>query len=348
MLKLGRYPLFFVKNLYKYVFILGSAIVDANVTRVIKMKENVSARTLLRRRRANNELPEESAKRIAKTMMRRNAMILMENSTAWAFRWCKNAFFCSYCHGKFYENKTLQHHVVSNHLQEQPTVSIFSKITENNMLKIEIGTMKCRLCNIYLESIDHLKTHIIQAHDKCFHNGYSDGVLPFKFKSENVYDCQMCKESFNSFTNLNQHMNIHYQNYICDACGKAFISKPRFRIHVQTHEIGSFACRDCGEVFDTRVARVTHRIKVHRRKVRYTCPKCCQPFTTYYSRSKHLVEEHHEKSKEYSCSFCSKIFATSCKRAAHVRAVHKYTSKRHSRPFVEFCHPPIPIDGSVL
>lgn len=303
---------------------------NIGVRRVRKLKENVSARQMRRRRRANNELPEESEKRISKTMMRRNAIILLECSTAWAFRWFHSAFFCSYCEAKFVDIPLLRDHVKINHLNETPTNRIFSKLTENNMVKVDIAELACRLCSRLLNGIDSLKDHLL-IHGKTLNVEYSDGVLPFKLDDEN-FTCQICFEQFLSFSKINEHMNTHYQNYICDACGKAFVSKSRFRKHVQSHEKGSFPCGECDEILETRAARMCHRMRVHRKGVRYACPRCPELFTTYHSRAKHLVETHAQQRKEYYCNSCDKTFETSSKRAGHIRLTHANVDKRHFCP----------------
>lgn len=293
---------------------------------VRKLKENVCARQMRRRRRANNELPEESEKRIAKTMMRRNALTILESSTAWAFRWFQSAFYCSYCDAKFIETLNLRRHVQIHHLNAPPTKQIFSKLTENNMVKIDVSDLLCRICNSSIDTIDMLKKHLVTIHAKKIYADFNDGVLPFKLE-ENKFNCQKCDLFFTSFCKINEHMNTHYQNYICDACGKAFVSKSRFRTHVQSHEIGSFPCGECDEVLETRAARMCHKLKIHRRGIRYTCPRCPEVFTTYYARAKHLVDGHDQQKTAYQCSSCGKIFETSCKRTTHFRTTHSNENK---------------------
>lgn len=284
-----------------------------------------------RRRRANNELPEESEKRISKTMMRRNAMTLLEYSTAWAFRWFQSAFYCSYCDAKFVDPVLLRDHVRTFHIIELPTRRIFSKLTENNMVKIDVSDLRCRLCDYQLSSVELMKKHLISGHEKYFHLNYNDGVLPFILEP-NRFNCQMCNAVFSSFCKINEHMNTHYKNYVCDACGKAFISKSRFRTHVQSHEVGSFPCGECEEVLETRAARMCHRLRIHKKGIRYTCPYCPEVFTTYYARAKHLVDGHDQQKRDYECSSCGKLFETSCKRAAHIRINHKPLEKRYDCP----------------
>lgn len=277
---------------------------------------------MLRRRRANNELPEESERRIAKTMMQRNAITLLECSTAWAFRWFRSAFYCSYCDNRFLDSNDLRAHIYANHLQQQPTKKLFSKLTENNMLKVEISDLKCRLCGLNFNTIDILKQHLLSVHEKMIHINYSDGVLPFKLSTNN-FKCPKCHIHFVSFKRMNEHINCHFRNYICDTCGKGFVSLSRFRAHVQSHEVGSFACGICDEVLETRSARTSHRTKVHQKGVRYACPRCPEVFKKYYARVKHLIDKHDQQKVDYPCVYCGKIFETSCKRAAHCRLSHK-------------------------
>lgn len=281
-----------------------------------------------RRRRANNILPEESERRIAKTMMRRNATTILECSTAWPFRWYHGAFYCSYCDAKYPEVHSLRHHVIGNHSDEQPGKKIFAKLTENNMVKVEVSGLRCRLCRSSFDSLALLKDHVVAGHGKVLHSDYSDGVLPFKM-TDDAFCCQICGASFASFARANEHMNSHYQNHVCDTCGKAFVSVPRFRKHVQSHETGSFPCGACGEVCETRAARTFHRMRVHRKGIRYTCPWCREAFTSYHVRAKHLIDFHGQQRKEYVCDVCGRTFDTSSKRSGHQRLVHGRAEKQH-------------------
>ncbi|CAF4940193.1 unnamed protein product [Pieris macdunnoughi] len=303
----------------------GSSIADTR-DKGRKLKEHVSARQMLRRRRANNELPEESERRIAKTMMQRNAIALLECSTAWAFRWFRCAYYCSYCDIKFLEPNDLRDHIRSNHLHQKPTKKLFAKLTENNMLKVEISDLKCRLCGLNFNTIDGFKEHLVLVHQKKLYPNYSDGVLPFKLSS-NDFKCPKCHIRFASFSKMNEHMNSHFRNYICDTCGKGFVSKSRFRAHVQSHEVGSFPCGVCDEVLETRTARMCHRVKVHLKGVKYACPRCPEVFTKYNARLKHLVEKHGQQKIYYPCVHCGKLFETNCNRSAHYRMSHKVGKK---------------------
>lgn len=288
-----------------------------------------------RRRRANNELPEESERRIAKTMMRRNAITILECSTAWAFRWFRGAFYCAYCDIKFVDTQPLREHVRATHLNEPPCKRVFSKLRENNMVKIDITQLQCRFCDVSLCSIAYLKTHL-ESHGRLVQQDYSDGVLPFKLNDDG-FCCQMCTSYFLTFAKINEHMNTHYQNYVCDTCGKGFISKSRFRAHVHRgnndtlDEKDSFPCGICEEVLSSKAARTSHRSGVHRKGFRYSCPRCSEVFTTYNARSNHLVLFHAQQSMAYVCIICDKSFNTSSKRSAHCRIVHGLPARQENQ-----------------
>lgn len=309
-------------SITKY-FVLGSDIENAE-SRVVsgrKLKEVVSARQMRRRRRANNELPEESERRIAMTMMRRNALTLLECSTAWPFRWFHGAFYCVYCDLRFVDIAPFRMHVENEHMQELPTKErVFAKLTENNSVKVDVANLMCRLCR---QDIDYLslKDHIVSVHGIPLNFEYKDGLLPFKLE-QNGFDCQICFERFATFTKLNEHMNTHYQNYLCNHCGKGYESQSRFRTHVQSHELGQFGCTFCNQIFPSRTARMSHRLREHKNGFRYACPRCPEMFKTFYTRARHLVDEHGEPRKVYDCSTCGLSFETSSKRAAHVREKH--------------------------
>lgn len=291
-----------------------------------KLKANVCERQMRRRRRAEYGLPEESPKRITKTMMRRNAMTLLECSTAWAFRWYHGAFYCSYCDVKFVDTQPLRDHVKCYHLNEPPFEIIFSKLKENNMVKVDVGELYCRFCNVGLNSVGELKYHIV-CHGRSVNEDYSDGVLPFKLNDDGFL-CQVCSLRFLSFPKLNEHMNEHYTNYVCDTCGKGFVSKTRFRTHAHDGHAsylyvkGNFPCKLCGEVFSTRTQKANHRYKIHHQGKRYNCPRCPEGFTTYNARLNHLIHYHAERLMEYLCEVCGKSFNSQSKRSAHRRLVH--------------------------
>jgi hypothetical protein len=282
-----------------------------------------------RRRRANNEVTPTAEKRKATVMMRQNAITILEYSTAWAFRWFHGAFYCSYCQGRHTEVDLLRDHVAKYHSNEKPTKHLFTKIIENNMLKIDVANLACRVCHSSVGSIDELKTHIWERHGKALNSDYSDGVLAFKL-GVNEFSCQKCYAVFDTFPKADQHMNTHFPNHICDECGKTFVSNTRFRHHMKSHEIGQFPCGECDDSFKTRAQRMTHRLRVHKNGIRYACPKCAQAFTTYYIRAKHLVEEHGQQKIDYICPACDRVFENGSKRAAHYRFTHANVEKKFS------------------
>ncbi|XP_050676827.1 zinc finger protein draculin-like isoform X13 [Leptidea sinapis] len=273
----------------------GSDIMETEVLIEVKpcrkLKEHVGERQMRRRRRANNELSEDAEKRLATKMMKLNAKIILDSSSAYPFRWYRGAFCCCYCDKRFLRTEELRGHNSLNHSYPKQLKLIFEKLKGNNALKIDVSDLKCRFCCVRLTDIEDLKKHLALEHNKILNNKFSDGVIPFNFDLKN-FQCTKCAACFTTFSKINEHMNCHYKNFVCEACGKAFFSKQRFWMHVQSHEVGTFPCSQCSEVFDTRITRTIHRLKIHRKGIRYTCPQCSDVFTSYYARVRHLSDKH--------------------------------------------------------
>ncbi|CAH0730148.1 unnamed protein product, partial [Brenthis ino] len=145
--------------------------------------------------------------------------------------------------------------------------------------------------------------------------------LPFKLDKDQL-DCPICDENFLNFVSLNTHMNVHYPNYICDSCGKAFASKGRLRGHMKTHETAVFPCRYCDAVFDRLTKREHHVTKEHKSGIRYACKRCNISLSSFYARQKHLAEVHNEELKRYKCKACTQSYITPGHLSSHVRRDH--------------------------
>lgn len=195
----------------------------------------------------------------------------------------------------------------------------------NNLsIKIDVTDLKCKLCNLNVDTIANLKKHLIKDHDVKFYPDVKDYVLEFKLTDGEILNCALCNSTFETFKMLLQHMNGHYRNYICDICDLGFINKHKLRNHQRTHDIGSFNCSFCEKVFTTRVRKLCHEKYTHNSNARYTtnCPHCDQSFTSYYRRNRHMSVEHNSAAATYKCNICDKSFILKSKLTSHIKKVH--------------------------
>lgn len=262
---------------------------------------------------------QRSARAEARIAIKKNATSILQCWTLSPFRWKKNKFKCSYCDDHFTECNALRDHIRLCSTQHN-IKDIYNKFKEMPVINVDSTEAICRYCSTPFIDVAQMREHLIQ-HGFEFDTNHPDGVLPFCLDKES-WKCVICEEKFNNFLKLYEHMNVHYQHFICATCGKGYMTAPRLRKHSEVHISGSFSCSECGRVFTMRAARDSHKATAHAKGSRYECPHCYIRFDSYYHRMAHLKEAHCEKEVVYNCAHCDMSFKTSGKRASHVRSVH--------------------------
>lgn len=260
---------------------------------------------------------------------KKQAVLLLEYSKICPFRWMKNLYICFYCEQQFSDpDKLRQHHTVHSFQNTAQIKYALAKLKKYELVKVDITDVGCKLCDDFIPDFVTLKWHLLEKHKKNLDPKSGDGVLPFKVTLDD-FQCAFCIERYTEFKSLNQHMNVHYQNFICEQCGAGFITPERLRTHAFSHETGSFACESCDKVFRSTNAKNEHYATVHMKVKRHRCPHCPETFRNYFQRNKHISSIHGLKLKEFKCTMCPKVFTLSGKLGVHVRTVH-LKMKRHA------------------
>ncbi|XP_063544025.1 zinc finger protein 26-like [Cydia strobilella] len=237
------------------------------------------------------------------------------------FKIRKNRLFaCAICPETLSNLEDMKKHV-SQHNKKNIHIAFKKMMFSNSQRFYKSATqLRCKICTTDLNNFEDLNAHV----ENCTRLKYTNGKwsnLPFKLEKDQL-DCPVCKKTFLNFVSLNTHMNIHYPNYICENCGKAFASKARLRGHMRTHEVGEFPCKYCDAVFDRVTKRENHVSKEHKAGVRYACKRCNISLTSFYARQKHLAEIHNEELKRYKCKACPQSYITPGHLSSHVRRDH--------------------------
>ncbi|KAM3957682.1 uncharacterized protein ACR2FA_008395 [Aphomia sociella] len=236
------------------------------------------------------------------------------------FKLRKNSTFtCAICSEKSKNLDDIKKHI-TEHNKNNIHLAFKKMMFSNSQRFYKYATkLRCKLCTTDVGDYEELRHHI----EHCSQLKYSRkwNKLPFKLEKDQL-DCPVCKKTFLNYVSLNTHMNVHYPNYICESCGKAFASKARLRGHMRTHEVGNFPCRHCDAVFDRVTKRENHVSKEHKSGVRYACKRCNISLTSFYARQKHLAEVHNEELKRYKCKVCSQCYITPGHLSSHVRRDH--------------------------
>ncbi|CAG9574921.1 unnamed protein product [Danaus chrysippus] len=273
---------------------------------------------------------QKSARSQARFMTKKNASSILECWSGIPFRWKKNRFKCAYCEENFNECSDLRAHVRLCSIQNS-VGSIFSKFKEMTLINMDVSEAVCRICSEPFRELDGMREHVIR-HGYELDISHPDGVIPFCLTKES-WSCVLCRETFNNFLKLYEHMNTHYQYHICSICGKGYMTGPRLRKHLELHITGTFPCDKCKKVFTKRTGRDNHKAYAHAKGPRYECPQCNMRFEGYYDRMNHLKQAHREKEVKYGCSHCDLSFKTSGKRAIHVKTVHFPRQSNFSCPY---------------
>lgn len=152
----------------------------------------------------------------------------------------KGLFECEVCQKNFLSESLLERHDV---LHSNIFIQMENNVDDSN---------RCIVCNSSYESQEELKEHI-KHHKK-------------KLKDELVIDCQYCKKSHCSYSNLIRHLKTHEENKTlkCTECGKKFAPDSQELIdHLNMHKgFAPNSCEVCGKVFMRR-HRLLNHLKTH-------------------------------------------------------------------------------------
>ncbi|XP_048003217.1 oocyte zinc finger protein XlCOF6-like isoform X10 [Leguminivora glycinivorella] len=261
---------------------------------------------------------------------KKNATMLLQFTKICPFRWMKNLYLCFYCDSQFNDPTWLRTHNENEHCDKTAAQvrCALSKLKKYELAKADVTNTGCAICDDVVTDLNELKKHLLEKHNKSIDPKSNDGILPFKVRKDE-FKCAICSETFAEFKSLNQHMNVHFQNFICEQCGTGFITPERLRTHSFSHETGSFPCDACEKVFRSTNAKNEHYALVHMRVKRHRCPHCPETFRNYFQRNKHVSSIHGLKLKEFKCNLCPKVFTLSGKLGVHIRTVH-LKLKRHA------------------
>ncbi|KAJ2939894.1 hypothetical protein O0L34_g6596 [Tuta absoluta] len=272
-------------------------------------------------------------------LLKRNATIILENTTVIPFKWHRQTYLCFFCHKQFRIATDLKEHTDEH--KKSNIKSAVSYLRRDEKVKIDVTDTICKICTENMVNVEAIKAHL-EEHGKIFAKDIPLGVIPYKLSDE-TFQCAVCNEQFQYFVKLNQHMNKHYGSYICDVCGQCFLSHDRLRSHAFIHGSG-FKCNVCSETFDTLRQRNRHETEIHSVNKSLKCLYCEETFQNYGQRKAHHIAAHNLKSQAFNCPVCSKTFQISSRMKVHLKEVHlreknyactvcdqKFFSKSHLR-----------------
>ncbi|XP_037299021.1 zinc finger protein 675 isoform X5 [Manduca sexta] len=229
-------------------------------------------------------------------------------------------YCCCYCDEGFKEPALLKEHTLSVH-KDTTRAKFMKQSLREFIVKLDITSLQCRLCNDDIESIDQVVKHLKEKHKKNLVSDTNGHIIPFKFYSDNIFRCCICETEFLKFKPLLLHMNSHFRNYECNICGAGFINEKNLANHKKTHETGEFKCELCPKVFNSNHKRKMHEM-THYDEKRHKCPYCLERFRNNRYKNEHMAKAHGIPLPVYKCNACDRKFTDSTRYGTHMRKDH--------------------------
>ena len=252
---------------------------------------------------------------------------------------------CTYpgCKAIFYRPSRLARHVrlhtgEKSHKCNYPNCD--KAYTNSSHLKRHMEThnttktiFQCTECSLFIVHRHNLKRHYRTQHDR--------GKLT----------CKICNESFTKKYQLATHMATHGSvSYICEKCGKSFISNPKLkrhrkihekrypctvpgcnevlekwlllRAHLKTQHVKTHKCTDCDKVFLFKSHLKMHSQVHMKHRLVLSCPydKCPRVYCFQKNLDQHIRVHHLEH--KYECDICKLKISSKAKLKNHIQNLH--------------------------
>ncbi|XP_063837099.1 zinc finger protein 28-like isoform X5 [Ostrinia nubilalis] len=260
---------------------------------------------------------------------RTNIRMILQHSNATPIR-CRGGigYACCFCSEQFPDAADLKAHTIEKHDEKAKVKFMKGKMMYSFLVKLDITSLQCTVCNNPINSLEDLIQHLIEVHNKRLYTDVKNHILPFKFDGDTL-KCVKCMNEFNKFKVLLEHMNSHYRNYICEVCDAGFVSRSILMNHTEAHKTGVFQCDFCEKVFDTFRKKKSHEKSVHiHSNLLNKCGYCNEKFKNYKKKDEHIAKVHGVPSRALKCHACDKTFATKTALTIHTKRDH-LMERRH-------------------
>ncbi|CAH4034472.1 unnamed protein product [Pieris brassicae] len=228
---------------------------------------------------------------------------------------------CGFCPEQYQEPLDLKKHFFKEHNDERLIKFMSDRLFEH-VVKLDITTLNCAICNVHVSDLDELITHLKIQHRKKVFTDIKTPILPFKFDTPELR-CAVCSTEYTTFKLLQEHMSSHFGNYICNICGHSYMSEKLLAGHLKRHKVADVKCDQCDKVFANIFRMRDHQKRTHLGQTkRNKCLICLERFTDYWKKVEHMVKEHGAPPVVLNCQACDKVFHNQ-------RALSMHTKKDH-------------------
>lgn len=254
-------------------------------------------------------------------MARRNALVILEHTTAFPFRLRGQIMTCVYCEDTFGEPQYYRLHMADKHttFNVKAAVAHYSK-TLNEYVKVDITELSCRKCGQNFDTLNNIARHLVSEHDLPLNLDNEIGVQPFRLGADRWY-CYVCNSKFPNLFKLARHVTTHYLKCTCHICGRPYLTSGALKYHIKFGHNKQPICRKCGKVFKDENEKKVH-VSESSRCWNFCCIYCGERFKSWEIKQKHLMLVHQKPQVQYSCPDCDKTFEGRRLFYRHYKIVH--------------------------
>ena len=202
-----------------------------------------------------------------------------------------------------------------------------------------IPMLKCVHCGFQCKKHPDAIVHFLRAHytmNKFAKRPMSGQSVPnllrdssVRYRDEHFFYCDLCGHKKKLLSDLTAHIINHLKiPLFCEICKCGFSAKEEYKWHMLTdHELNTFSCKRCGDVFERLIDLESHRLvehgkgNQHRSKSSLHPCHVCGKFILKDHISKHLKDSHEKEKGEdpFICNICGTKYLTKPYYVNHMR-----------------------------
>lgn len=248
-------------------------------------------------------------------------IIQCSNATPIRTHYVGIGYACCFCKRFFPKAADLKMHTIKDHNLVQKSKFMSNVFISAFLVKLDVTDLQCNICNAELNALEDLTVHLNAKHDMNLNTDIKNLTICFKLHNEEL-KCMFCQIECSSFKVLREHMNQHYNNFICDLCGAGFVTQEKLWVHADVHRKGEFRCEICDKVFDKSRSLKHHTRMTHKVTHRYKCFQCGGKFASNKSKKEHMTAVHGAQFSKIPCLACDRTFNEKAALRIHTQRDH--------------------------